>query len=156
DRDGFFKLLVAKQIENGCKGLLLNDLEMRLHFRNDRSDVTSRLIPFSFEHTAFYHDVTAFCFNLPQGIALHFHSLLIDQRSDMISRIQWIADTQLLISRYEAGLHFLVHIFVNNESTGGRTTLPRSTYRSEEGTASSDIEIGIRCNDDGIVSAELK
>ena len=45
---------------------------------------------------------------------------------------------------------------MNDQATRGRATLTGSPHRTENNRGNGQFEIGIRCNDDGIVTTLLK
>src|SRR5690606_409440 len=80
----------------------------------------------------------------------------IDERPNVVLFVKRITNYQLSIGSGKSGLDFLVDVRLDNETTSGRTALTGSAHGTKKRTSNSHIQVSMLCNDDGIVTSQLK
>ena len=73
----------------------------------------------------------------------------------MVRRIQGIANAELTVGRHQTAGHFIVNGFMNDQPACGGAALTRGPYRPKDRTDGGQFEIGIRSNNDGIVTTQF-
>ncbi len=154
--DGLFDRAVFDQVQDRGEGLVLHDLPMIFNLCDAGFYVTAALVAGAFKHTAFHQESAAVLFDFIDSFEIVFNGVFVNQRSDVVVRVERIADAKLRIGFDQGSFHLIVYAFVDNQATGGRATLPCSADRSEHRAGEHDLHIRRRRDDDGVVAAQFE
>src|SRR5882672_5970944 len=113
----------------------------------------TRLHVTAIDHTTFHQEGASQRFNGDYCLQVRLHRLFIDQWTHMIRFIQWITNSQLLISMCELLGEFIVDAFVNDQPAGSCATLPCRSCCTKYATSEGNIKVCIFRDDDSIVPA---
>ena len=84
------------------------------------------------------------------------HGIGVDQRPDVVVFVEWVADADLLVRLRQLIAHLVVDAAVDDQAACGGATLTASTHGAKHGCGDDHFEVGIRCDDDGVVSPQFK
>ena len=101
-------------------------------------------------------EAASFFFHMFQCSEKGIFGMLVYQWAYKLGCIQGIADGEFFIGFHQTVFHFLVAAGMYDEAAGAGATLTAGSDSAEYGTADGHVEVGIFCNDDGIISAQFQ
>ena len=95
-------------------------------------------------------------FDRLKRIQVHLDSILVGQWSDVVVLVERVADAQLLVGTGQHVFDLVVDGPVDDQTARGGATLTARSDSTKHRCGHHHVEIGVRCDDDGVVSTQFE
>ena len=154
--NGLVEGVVLHQVQDGRKGLVLDNLQVVGDFCNGWLDVTSAFVASAFQTSTWDKHASPLLHHSLQGALVLRHSVGVDEWSHVVVFVQGVANADLLVRLGELVAHLVVDAAVNDEASRGGATLTTRSNSAKHRRGNDHLEVRFRGDDDGVVSAQLQ